>query len=285
LFPSHDPCHNLSQEVTAKEGNTKSSLARDYRARSYCFTLNNPNNDEIQKVKNYCVTKSQCHIIGSEIGESGTPHLQGYIRFKNAVRFTTLQKALGGRAHIEKCKGTEQENLDYCSKDGNIISKTKTFQEQLDEEILEEDYKNVVWKDWQQELIDLVNTKPDKRTINWYWDSKGNVGKSYLCKYLDIKHKGIILCSGKFSDIANQVNTMIQQEIKPSIIICDVPRTHSDYINYNALEKLKDGHLYSGKYEGGKCRFPSPHVIVFANQEPDIFKMSQDRWNIKCLDN
>jgi hypothetical protein len=40
---------------------------------------------------------------------------------------------------------------------------------------------------WQTEIINLLKDKPDKRTIHWYWEDKGNVGKTTLCKYLVIK--------------------------------------------------------------------------------------------------
>ena len=41
--------------------------------------------------------------------------------------------------------------------------------------------------------------------------------------------------------------------------------------------------LYSGKYEGGICYFDSPHVIIFANSEPMMDKLSKDRWEILDL--
>lgn len=66
----------------------------------------------------------------------------------------------------------------------------------------------------------------------------------------------------------------------PSIIIYDIPRTQLDYVNYDALEKLKNGMAMSGKYEGGIILMPNPHVVVFANRPPDESKLSSDRWVI-----
>ena len=60
----------------------------------------------------------------------------------------------------------------------------------------------------------------------------------------------------------------------------DIPRHQLDYVGYGALEQLKNGMIYSGKYEGGTCLFDNPHVIVFANEPPKIEKMSLDRWKI-----
>ena len=47
------------------------------------------------------------------------------------------------------------------------------------------------------------------------------------------------------------------------------------------LEQIKNGMIYSGKYEGGQCLFESPHIVIFANSKPEIENMSIDRWNIK----
>ncbi len=67
-------------------------------------------------------------------------------------------------------------------------------------------------------------------------------------------------------------------------MILDLPRHNVDYVNYGLLEQLKNGCMFSGKYEGGQFVFPIPHVVVFANQAPDMSKFSLDRWLIKSLE-
>ena len=59
----------------------------------------------------------------------------------------------------------------------------------------------------------------------------------------------------------------------------DLPRsTKDDYINYGAIEKLKDGIFFSGKYASGlKTRDENAHVVVFSNHEPDPGKWTSDR--------
>jgi len=82
----------------------------------YCFTLNNWTEEEYSHILGI---PSKYLIVGKEIGESGTPHLQGYIHFERNVRFNTVKKYLP-RAHIEQAKGTAEQNADYCKKDGNF---------------------------------------------------------------------------------------------------------------------------------------------------------------------
>lgn len=84
------------------------------RSRSYCFTLNNYTFDDLMEFLDI-VCKYKC--VGFEEGELGTPHLQGYIQFHDAVRFSTLKKKLT-RAHLIVARGTPQQNISYCSKEG-----------------------------------------------------------------------------------------------------------------------------------------------------------------------
>lgn len=248
------------------------------RGRKWIFVINNYSEEVKEKVLEYCKHKTHW-IIGFEIGkENNTPHLQGYIHNKNPLDFNNLKNNLIG-AHIEKAKGNDDENYRYCSKDGDFLTNMKA--PLLDR--LMEKYKNVVWKDWQQEVLNILETKPDDRKIYCYIDHKGNSGKSFLCKYIDIKYNAII-AEGKKDDIFHQVAVALEGNLETTVVLIDVPRSQLGYINYAAIEKVKNGHFYSGKYEGKKCIFEIPHVIMFMNAEPNTLEMSMDRWILKKID-
>lgn len=95
--------------------------------RAYCFTLNNYTEDEYTTIIGVCESESQYAIVGREVGESGTRHLQGYIMFKRSYRFQTIKDRYLPRCHIEIAAGSPRANRDYCSKDGNF----REFGEQL----------------------------------------------------------------------------------------------------------------------------------------------------------
>lgn len=80
------------------------------KSRNYCFTLNNY--DDVTFLGNI-----DCRylIAGREVGESGTPHLQGFISFKTQRHFNAVRKLLPG-AHIEVAK-TVRAAIDYCKKE------------------------------------------------------------------------------------------------------------------------------------------------------------------------
>lgn len=276
---------HMEQNGTSEEGNTKTSSHATKEKKTYkkyrrwTITINNYQSDDRKEIIKIIGTKTQ-YILAHETGEKGTPHIQGYIEFKNPRTFSGMQK-LFPRAHIEVAKGNKKDNFKYCSKDGDYLTNInlETFKQRVINSILKK-YENITWKPWQTKVLNLIaENGEDTRTINWFWEQKGNTGKSFICKYIACKYD-VVICEGKKNDIFNQVNIMLEAEKLPKVVILDIPRTNINYINYGAIEQLKNGLLYSGKYEGGVCIFPSPIVIAFANEAPDRRALSEDRWNI-----
>lgn len=100
------------------------------RIRAYCFTLNNYTDDEIRLIQD----GDYSYIIyGKEIGESGTPHLQGFVHFENAKTMSAIHKLKGWKRTalsesmcpikaIEYCKKGEQPHSEW-ERDGTAGSK------------------------------------------------------------------------------------------------------------------------------------------------------------------
>ena len=82
-----------------------------------CYTLNNYTDDDIKELEKI---ESTYHVAGKEVGESGTPHLQGYIEFANKKEFSRIKKLMP-KCHLEKRKGTSKQAADYCKKDGDLV--------------------------------------------------------------------------------------------------------------------------------------------------------------------
>lgn len=268
------------------EGNTNppppKKAKRDTKGKRWCFTYNNYSDDGCRKCRDYFRDKATNYIWGKEVGESGTPHLQGYVEFKSETRFMQLKRNLPKEISWRKSKGNRESNITYCSKDGTGIERTFPLTpEELKKSILQEclqEYDGVEWKPWQQKVLDVIDGPVDKRAIHWFYEPDGNAGKSYLSKYIALTKK-VILGGGKANDVLNQCRVFLE-EAAPEVILMDVPRSSKEYVNYGLMEKLKDGCAYSGKYEGGVLLFKAPHFIVFANEAPDTSKMSKDRWAI-----
>lgn len=89
------------------------------RHRSFCFTINNYTEDVYVLVQDL-LRSAKYGIVGREVGESGTPHLQGYVQFANPRNFRGVCAALPG-GHVEVAHGTPSQNQAYCSKGGGSV--------------------------------------------------------------------------------------------------------------------------------------------------------------------
>ena len=78
-------------------------MARDAPARKWVFTLNNYTEADIERIKGV-LKADACYyaVVGKEVGESGTPHLQGFVHFKARIRLTAPCKKLHDKAHWVK---------------------------------------------------------------------------------------------------------------------------------------------------------------------------------------
>jgi len=94
------------------------------RARGWCFTLNNPSEKEGVEMspQNYIDVYQNMPnvayiVVGDEVAKTGTPHHQGYVYFKNPVRFDTVKEYLPKGCHIEQARGTSKQASVYCKKE------------------------------------------------------------------------------------------------------------------------------------------------------------------------
>lgn len=93
-------------------------MVTEEKYRGWVWTINNPTPNDINHI-NSTIDKAKYLVYGEEVGEEGTPHYQGYVYFKNRVRFTTV-KSLLPRAHIEIQRGSILQAITYCKKDNNF---------------------------------------------------------------------------------------------------------------------------------------------------------------------
>ncbi len=87
------------------------------RSRNWCFTLNNPTDEDMKRIDAWHTLNQKAYIIyGKEKGASGTPHLQGYVHLPAPNAASAVKKFIP-KAHILMCKGTPEENIAYCCKE------------------------------------------------------------------------------------------------------------------------------------------------------------------------
>jgi len=273
----------MSQIASAEpeEGNNQTSSAGSFKSRKWVFTLNNYTVEEEKQIHNYLLThKSVIWIYGFEIAPTtGTPHLQGYLEFKNQIRQSTLWKHGFKRAKLSKANGTLIQNYNYCSKDCNFKYGRFNPEKINYKERIEKFFK------WEEIVIEELKEKPNDRTINWIWEPEGCTGKTTFQKWIFTHMKNVAVLSGKSSDMKNGIVEFIKQIGEtPDIVLINIPRCVDDrFISFEGIESIKDMFFYSGKYEGLMVCGKRPHLYIFANTPPKTENMSRDRWVIRQI--
>lgn len=138
------------------------------------------------------------------------------------------------------------------------------------------------WRPWQKLVLELLATEPNDRTIHWYVDGDGGAGKSTLVRAVTGTGQpctGISL-SGKVADMALAYN-------RERVVFFDISRTMAENVRHLAdfAEKLKNGMIFSTKYESRVKMFAPPHVIFFSNSPPEPGLWSADRLKLTVLSN
>ncbi len=273
--PSTPGLGNTNSNPETKESTNKAPK-NGSRAKTWFFTFNNYEPLHISALQNFFEKyNAEKYCFQEETGENGTPHLQGCVGFKNQIAFSTL-KDLDKRIHWEKCKKFADAVV-YCSKEatrtGKIYSKGIKITKPLKDPLKTP-------RKWQEFILELIKHEPDDRTIHWFYDPVGSTGKSALSKHILIKNQDkAIEVSGKSHDIKHGIVQFLENN-NLEILLLDIPRTSEKYVSYEAIESVKNGKFFSGKYEGKMVLFDPPHIIIFSNFLPEIEKLSLDRWKI-----
>lgn len=265
-------------------------------SRHWDFVVNNYTDADVEKIISSSSSTYPIIVFQDEIGETGTRHLQGVLSFAVGEKGRPLVEwvhIMGhGRMSWRKVKSIKHTRK-YCCKDkdrynghsqdvAKPVRYFRGWKKPRDLEIIE---YNILW-DKQKAIVDMFAEPEDARfgrNIYWFWESVGNWGKSIIVAHL-IDCRGALMLSGKTNDIFYAISCYVDRVGEgPEIIVLDIPRSHLHYVNYTAIESVKNGRFFSGKYEGGMVQINRPHIICFANEPPNIDTMSHDRWKIREL--
>lgn len=236
------------------------------RTRSYCYTLNNYTDEDILSLS---TVDCRYHIYGKEVGECGTPHLQGFIYFHNAKSFNTVRR-LHDRWHIEATRGTTQQAIEYCKKEGDwyeygeepisqkrkgemekerwVRARTLAMEnklEEIDADIFIRQYGNLrkIQKDYMPDVEDN-----DDVTGIWYYGAAGT-GKSRTArdKYPNAYLK---MCNKWWDGYQDEVN----------VIIDDIDKNHACLGHH--LKIWADRYAFLAEIKGGAIKIRPKHIVV-----------------------
>ena len=253
------------------------------RARAVCITLNNPTEVEHEALFNALRdtdVRNEHGVrfagIGNEVGDNGTPHLQGFICFFNPKTFNGIKRIPGLlRSHIEVMQGTVDQSITYCSKDGDyhefgekpeqgkrsdldaVVTMVKEGK-RLIEVSAEAPIEFVKFHKGIERLIALQCKPRDFKTeVHWYYGPTGT-GKSKLAFEL-----ALTASSYYVKDPLNKWwDGYEQQEV---VIIDDYRR---DFSTFAHLLRLFDRYPMTVEYKGATTQFRSMKIIVTTPKAP-----------------
>ncbi|AUM61670.1 Rep [uncultured virus] len=282
--------------MTSKQTKTKQTKQTS-QAKRWCFTLNNPK----APIQFNEVTMDYL-IYGNEVGESGTPHHQGFVIFKQQKRIANL-KDINGLAHWEIANGTNQQAADYCKKDGDFlefgtlpveprIAGNKANKEKwraINDKAKEGDLEwidinhpkvfNQSYRNLKQLKVDYMKRYPDLEGPCgvWYYGEAG-VGKTTL---ISKKYPGAYLkrAQNKWFD---------GYQGEEVVVVDDLDTTHT-YMAYE-LKKLADAFCYMVEVKNSsmyirpkRCVVTSQYTIreIWKDDAPTIAALERRFTQIK----
>ncbi len=243
--------------------------------RNWDFVVNNYSDEDIIDMKFYLDTNNCTYYFQEEIGKSGTPHLQGIIMYKNARdKRSIINKSLGDKISIRPVKNLNACK-NYVKKKGGGSSWSNMDDVASD---IEDYYDEKIATKWQKDILTIMDSKPDRRKIYWFWEPMGDVGKTTLARHMCIINKRCLYVCGSVENIKF---AFAKFKIKPKMVIWDLSRKQR--ISYPAVEQIKNGIFFSQKYESGMVIYNIPHIVILANWEPEYANLSEDRWIVKKI--
>jgi hypothetical protein len=253
------------------------------RSRSWCFTLNNYS-EEDEVACHALALACKYIVIGKEVGESGTPHLQGFVYMEDKYSLSVMREWLS-RAHWEPMKGTPLQAADYCKKDGDFFEWGTPPLSQEEKGVKGKEYwesQVLAYAEGRREDVDadiyvrfgaglaraaayyyppvLVDTD---FKMEWYYGGSGT-GKSRRARE---ENPGAYLkmCNKWWDGYHGQ----------DVVIIEDFDRDHKVLCHH--LKIWADRYPFPAEVKGGKVDIRPKKIIVTSNYHPrDIWENPQD---------
>lgn len=239
-------------------------------------TQNKYNFDQIKKI-----LKDQYNIVPNDIqAPKNKKQVLRYITKEDYKCFSTGHDkddlSLITRAYLfyRKCASWDPTRYPYCHLPPWQQKQFKEFYEQFlieDEmEMNAEYFDNWTPHRWQRQ-VEHALLMQTRRQVLWIYDPVGGRGKTELSNYLCYRYGALVLSNSSTKDIAYAYQKHV---------IFDYARTTQEHVNYEVIEQLKNGRMFSSKYNS-KCKvFPSAKVLCLANFLPDYTGLSSDRYHV-----
>jgi len=284
----------------------------------WCFTLNNhtPLDEQTLRLLGESV---KYLIFGREIGESGTPHLQGFLLLDKNHSLAKVKRLFPSNPHLEVARSPSHVAAAYCKKDHDYeefgscpaapIQRTNRYD---------------AFRDWVQQH----EGRPTLGDVAQHYPSIA-LTSGRVQQFIDLLRNDTVFTPGEYRPHQLALATRLAEpaesrkilfvidpagntgkswfvdyfasthdevqilshgrredlafaiDERKSIFFFDLPRSAGEFLPFILLEQLKDRRIFSNKYESRVKKLTAiPHVVVFMNEYPDMSKLSADRYDI-----
>lgn len=278
------------------------------RAKRWVFTLNNPTDEEQHSIATHGTEIDDVNsaftylIVGREVGDSGTPHLQGFFILRSQTRLPQC-KAIEGfeRAHLEVSRGTPDQAAEYCRKDGDFDEYGTLPQSQQGKRGEFE-----AFRDWLKEQ----DTRPTHKLVGELFPSLLGRYPGAVDNFIELYGPKPSLVDGPLRPWQHRLDSRINRmpddrriifvvdeegktgkswltrywfstrddfqrlsigkrddlayclDVTKKVFAFDIPRGSMEFLQYSILEQLKDQMVFSPKYKSTAKIFPEPVHVI-----------------------
>jgi len=131
---------------------------------------------------------------------------------------------------------------------------------------------------WQLALKNDLLLPADDRKIIFVIDKQGGQGKTWFAKHYCKLHS-----DAQYMEPAKKVDMAYALLNTIRVLFLNITRTtesdKQDYL-YSFIESVKDGMVFSPKYESRMKYLGKVHVVVMMNQDPNMELLSNDRYSL-----
>ncbi|AIF34799.1 replication-associated protein [Sewage-associated circular DNA virus-11] len=278
--------------TTSSEQSNKSN--RTKRLSRFVFTLNNYTAEEEQVIQLLGTTlKMKWLIYGREVGEKGTPHLQGAAVIGRQLAWKTIKNSFPPRTHLEEMKGTPRESFIYCTKEDKeyyqfgeepkpgkrndlldavaSLRKTSSFRD-----FVKDDQNASVYVKYTRGLTAFRSLLREPRspsrppTVYWLHGPTGAGKTKHAWEFLE----GYFGTDQETWISNGSLRWFDGYDGHRGVILDDI---RADSVPYNELLRLLDRYPYRVEYKGGTTEWIPEIIIITAPMGPyQFFRVGDD---------
>jgi len=284
----------------------------------WCFTLNNYTSLDEDSLR--LLGESVKYLVfGREQGESGTPHLQGFLLLHKNHSLAKVKTLFVGNPHLEVARSPSHAAAAYCKKDHD-------YEEfgSCPAEAPQRTNRYEAFRDWVQQF----EGRPTLGDVAQHFPSIA-LTSGRVSQFIDLLRNDDVFVPGEYRPHQQALSDRLGEpaesrkiifvidpagntgkswfvdyyagthpevqilshgrredlafaiDERKSVFFFDLPRSAGEFLPFTVLEQLKDRRIFSNKYESRVKKLAKiPHVVVFMNEYPDMTKLSADRYEI-----